>query len=124
MKTFGQHFQSGDWKGEKHVPIIHAPDKVRAGENFELKVSVGDDIPHPNSLEHYIAWAKVYFIQEAGKFPVELGDFRFTAHGEGGNFTEPLALMKVNLEESGTIYAISYCNIHGLWENSKKIIVE
>ena len=23
--------QSGDWKGEKHVPVIEAPEKVKAG---------------------------------------------------------------------------------------------
>ena len=27
-------------------------------------------------------------------------------------------------EKSGTLYATSYCNIHGLWENSQEIIVE
>lgn len=124
MKTFGQYLQSGDWKGEKHVPVIHAPEKVRAGENFELKVSIGDDIPHPNSLEHYIAWVKVFFFQDKGKFPVEIADFRFTAHGEGGNFTEPVGLTRLSLENSGTIHAISYCNIHGVWENSQEITVE
>ncbi|RKZ00666.1 MAG: superoxide reductase, partial [Candidatus Hydrothermota bacterium] len=27
-------------------------------------------------------------------------------------------------EKSGTILAASYCNIHGLWENSKELKVE
>jgi superoxide reductase len=30
----------------------------------------------------------------------------------------------VKLNKCGTIYAVSYCNIHGLWENSKKIRVK
>ncbi|MDW7671926.1 MAG: desulfoferrodoxin family protein, partial [Bacillota bacterium] len=38
MKSFGQFLQTGDWKGEKHVPVIHIPENVRAGEAFELKV--------------------------------------------------------------------------------------
>lgn len=124
MKTFGQFLQSGDWKGEKHVPVIHAPEKVKAGETFEIGVSIGDEIPHPNTLEHYIAWIKVFFFQEGGKFPVELADFKFVAHGEGGNFTEPSGTTKIKLDKTGTIHAISYCNIHGVWENSKDIIVE
>src|SRR5690554_6286183 len=124
MKTFGQYLQSGDWKGEKHVPVIHAPEKVKAGESFELKISVGEEIPHPNSLEHYIAWGKIFFFQEGGKFPVELADFKFASHGEGGNFTEPVGLTKVKLDKSGTIHAIIYCNIHGVWENNQEIIVE
>ncbi len=54
MKSFGEFLQSGDWKGEKHVPIIHAPEKVESGESFELKVTIGDAIGHPNTLEHHI----------------------------------------------------------------------
>ncbi|SDK84114.1 class II SORL domain-containing protein [Natronincola ferrireducens] len=124
MKSFGEFLQSGDWKGEKHVPVIHAPEKVKAGETFDLRVSIGDEIPHPNTLEHYISWVKVFFFQDGGKFPVELAEFKFTAHGEGGNFSEPAGATKVKLNKSGTIYAVSYCNIHGVWENNKEITVE
>jgi len=124
MKTFGQFLQSGDWKGEKHVPVIHAPEKVKAGESFDLKISIGDAISHPNTLEHHISWFKVFFHAEGGKFPVELATFNFTAHGEDGNFTEPVGLTSVKLNKSGTLYAISYCNIHGVWESSQEVVVE
>ena len=30
MDVFGTLIQTGDWKGEKHVPIIHCPEKVKA----------------------------------------------------------------------------------------------
>lgn len=116
--------QSGDWKGEKHVPIIHAPQSVKKGQAFELKVSVGDGIAHPNTLEHHIAWFKVYFVPKEGKFPVEIGNFDFRAHGEGGVFNEPYATTKVKLNESGSFYVNSYCNIHGLWESEADITVE
>lgn len=124
MKSFGQFLQSGDWKGEKHVPIIHAPETVTAGEPFELRISVGDAVGHPNTLEHYISWFKVFFHAEGAKFPVELANFRFPAHGEGENFTDPVGCAQVRLQKSGTLYAQSYCNIHGMWENSKDIKVE
>ena len=55
MKTLGQFLQTGDWKGEKHVPVIHAPEKVKAGVCFDLKISIGDEIKHPNTLEHHIS---------------------------------------------------------------------
>ncbi|KAB3540996.1 superoxide reductase [Alkaliphilus pronyensis] len=124
MESIGNLFQTGDWKGEKHVPVIHIPEKVKAGEKFDLKVSIGDAIGHPNSFEHYIAWFKVLFHPEGGKFPIELATFNFAAHGEGDNFTEPVGLSTIKLSKSGTIHAISYCNIHGLWENTKDIVVE
>lgn len=117
----GTMYQSGDWKGEKHVPVIHAPETAKIGEEIEVKVLVGEEIPHPNTLEHYIAWIKVYFKAEAGKFPVEIGTFTFAAHGESELFTSPFAVIKFKVPASGSIIATSYCNIHGLWENSAVI---
>jgi len=124
MKSLGQFLQSGDWKGEKHVPVIHTPDKVNAGEEVEIKVLVGEEIKHPNTLEHHISWIKVFFHPQDAKFPVEIGTYKFTAHGEADLFNEPVALTKVKIAKPGTIYALSYCNIHGLWEGSKDIEVE
>ncbi|MTI46431.1 class II SORL domain-containing protein [Sporosalibacterium faouarense] len=124
MKSLKDFLQTGDWKGEKHVPVIHVPEKVKAGEGFDLKISIGDEIKHPNTLEHHISWFKVFFHAEGSKFPVELGTFQFSAHGEGDMFDEPVSLTHVKLNKSGTIHALSYCNIHGLWENSIDITVE
>ncbi len=123
MESFGKFLQTGDWKGEKHVPVIHAPQSVEAGKPFELKVSIGDAIAHPNTLEHHIVWFKVFYMAEDGKFPVELVNFQFSAHGEADSFTDPAGVAQVKLQKSGKIYAISYCNIHGLWENHVDITV-
>ncbi len=124
MKSLGNLLQSGDWKGEKHVPVIHAPEKAAVGEFVEVKVLVGEEIPHPNTFEHYISWVKVYFQPEGHKFPIEIGDFDFTAHGESELLTDPFVALKFKATASGTIFAESYCNIHGLWENSVELIVE
>ena len=32
----GELIQSGDWKGEKHVPVIEAPASVQAGETAHV----------------------------------------------------------------------------------------
>ena|SRR5690606_19790138 len=124
MKKLSSLYQSGDWKGEKHVPVIHAPETAKKGELIEVNVNIGEEIPHPNTLEHHIVWIKVYFQPEGGKFPVEIGNCDFVSHGEYDVFTEPYVTLKFKAEKSGTIYATSYCNIHGLWENSKEIKIE
>jgi superoxide reductase len=124
MKNLGSFYQSGDWKGEKHVPVINAPDKVKRGDFIEVNVNIGEEIAHPNTFEHYISWIKVYFHPEGGNFPIEIGTYDFAAHGEHDAFTEPYVTLKFKAEKSGIILASSYCNIHGLWENSKEIIVE
>ena len=38
---FAEVVQTADWKAEKHVPVIVAPDSVKAGEKFVVEVSVG-----------------------------------------------------------------------------------
>lgn len=123
MKSIGNLYQSGDWKGEKHVPVIHAPETVKKGEYFEVKVLIGEEIPHPNTLDHHIAWIKVYFHPEGVKFPVEVGSVNFAAHGEYEVVTDFYGTVRFQTDKSGTLYATSYCNIHGLWENSVELTV-
>lgn len=116
-----QTIQSGDWKGEKHVPVILVPETMKKGEAFQVEVVVGEEIPHPNTLEHYIAWIKLYFVPTDGKFPIELGTFTFAAHGESECFASPRASLEICLASEGKLYAESYCNIHGLWESEWEI---
>ncbi|MDI6606467.1 MAG: class II SORL domain-containing protein [Candidatus Omnitrophota bacterium] len=123
--------QRADWKSEKHVPVIETPDKVKKAEVIEVKVSVGKEIPHPNTTEHHIARASVYFLAKGEKFPYELGRFEFSAHGastQGPNtssvYTQPAGVCSFKSDKSGTLIAISYCNIHGLWQSWKELTVE
>lgn len=129
--SFEGLFQSADWKQEKHVPVIEGPEVVKKGEVITFQVSVGKEIPHPNTTEHHIRWIELYFAPREGKFPYQLGRAEFTAHGEsveganqGPAYTQPQAIFTVKLDRSGTLYATSYCNIHGLWRNEKSITVE
>ncbi|MDO5036670.1 MAG: desulfoferrodoxin family protein [Tissierellia bacterium] len=110
--------QSGDWKNEKHVPVIHA-EKAEGRINFE--VSIGEEIGHPNTLEHYIAWIKVFFQPEGAKFPIEVGSYEFKAHGEEEVFSLPEVKSAIQTDKAGTLTALSYCNIHGLWENELEV---
>lgn len=55
----GDVLRSGDWKSEKHVPVIEAPDTVAAGQPVDIKISIGEEIPHPNTAEHHIRWIKL-----------------------------------------------------------------
>lgn len=125
MKNFEELLQKADWKSEKHMPVIEI---VENGKTVKLNVSVGKEIPHPNKTEHHIVWIEVYFLPEGGKFPYMIGKADFTAHGastEGPDtstvYTEPDATMNFKCQKSGTLYAFSYCNIHGLWVNSEKL---
>ncbi|MEA2008335.1 MAG: class II SORL domain-containing protein [Chloroflexota bacterium] len=121
MSKLSETIQSADWKKEKHAPTITAPNTVKAGEVFEVKVGVGDEIAHPNTLEHHIGWITLYFQPEGGKFPYQVGHFEFSGHGAGDTFTNPSASVSLKVDKPGTLQAVSFCNLHGLWENTKEI---
>jgi superoxide reductase len=131
MATVGSLFQSANWKEEKHVPVIECPDSVKAGEMFQVKASLGKEIAHPNTTEHHIRWIQLYFKPNDENFAYHIGNFEFTAHGEsteGANegpvYTNHSVVAEFKTNKPGTLVAASYCNIHGLWENSKDIAVD
>jgi superoxide reductase len=131
MQELSKIIQSADWKKEKHVPVIEAADRAKKDENLNITVSVGKEIAHPNTTEHHIAWIDVYFQPTDGKFPSHIGRFEFAAHGastDGPNtstiFTHPAVSLTFKTGKSGTVLAFSYCNIHGLWMNSRELSVQ
>lgn len=131
MKELSNIFQSADWKKEKHVPVIEVAGKPVQGEDITVNVTVGKEIAHPNTTQHHIVWIDLYFHPEGSKFPYNLGRFEFNAHGastDGPNtstvYTVPAVTAKFKTETSGSIFAFSNCNIHGLWMSSKEIKVE
>jgi len=117
----GERIQTADWKAEKHVPAIECPDEVEAGTAFRVTVSVGKEIPHPNTKEHHINWIDVFFQPEGDKFVYQVGHFDFSAHGEADSYTHPEVSFSMQVEKPGTLIALSLCNIHGLWESAKEI---
>ena len=128
MKQLGELLQTQDWKKEKHVPVIECPDSVKSGEKFRITVTVGKEIAHPNTTEHHIRWVQIFFHPEGEKYAYQLANCEFAAHGEsaagpnqGPASSDPVVTVSVSLTKPGTIVAMSLCNIHGLWENSKDI---
>ncbi len=130
MKNLSQYIQQADWKKEKHVPVIECPDSVTANEIFQVKVTLGKEIAHPNTTEHHIRWITLYYHDEGGKFAHEVAHIEFNAHGEsaegpnqGPVYTHHEAATGLKIAKSGVLHAVAYCNIHGLWESSKAIKV-
>ena len=129
MSDFGAMVKTADFKAEKHAPVIEAPESTKAGDFFNVTVSVGKEIRHPNTTEHFISWIELYFKPESGA-AINLGRAEFSAHGEsaaGANqglaYADPFFTTKVQLKGKGTLQALAYCNIHGLWQSSKVITV-
>ncbi len=122
--------QKADWKKEKHVPVIECPDEVSVGEFFDVVLSLGKEIAHPNTTEHHIRWVTLFFHPDGAKFPYQVGRFEFSAHGEsaegpnqGPVYTNHRVSASLKIDKPGTLLAVSYCNIHGLWEGKRTVKV-
>lgn len=128
MERFGELFRTDDWKKEKHVPVIECPERIKAGELFSVKISIGKEIAHPNTTAHHIRWISAQFQPEGETASYQLGHFEFSAHGEsvqgpdtGPAHTNHEVTLALTLNKSGTIFATSFCNIHGLWESAREL---
>jgi superoxide reductase len=131
MAKIGELYQTADWKSEKHVPVIESPDAVAADEIFQVTVTLGKEVAHPNTTDHHIRWIQLYFKPEGEKFVYQVGNFEFCAHGEstdgadkGPVYTNHSATASLKVKKAGTLLATAYCNIHGLWENSKPLALQ
>lgn len=131
MGKLGEHIKEADWKTEKHAPVIECPDQVKPDEIIQVKAGLGKEIGHPNTTEHHIRWISLYYHAHGEKFNYQVGHFEFTAHGEstdGANqgpiYTHHEIVTSLKITKSGTLHALALCNIHGLWESSKEIIVQ
>ena len=93
---------------EKHVPVIKLVDGGRA-----VKITVGREVPHPNTVEHHIKWIMLFGVR--GGVAVHIATFDL-----GPTYGAPEVTAHANLEGFSELIAVEYCNIHGLWESSYK----
>ncbi len=126
--NIGDLYKSADWKIEKHVPVIECPATVSEDEMFEVKVSLGKEVAHPNTTEHHIRWIQLFFKPDDDKFSYQVGNFEFTAHGEsvegpnsGPVYTNHTIRAEMKINKAGVLCATALCNIHGLWQSTQEI---
>ena len=108
MAEFKDLLKTADWKAEKHVPVIDV-------EESGVRVTVGKEIPHPNTVEHHIAWLQL-FGEKAGGQVVDLGVAALVP-----SYTAPDALFRLDVAGFKAFHALSYCNLHGVWTSSHQM---
>jgi len=130
MAELKDMLQSADWKKEKHVPVIDAPDKGKKGEWINVTLTVGKELAHPNTTGHHIRWISLFFLPDGEKFPLQLARAEFDAHGESAAgpdmstvYAHPQVTVVFKTDKPGALLASSYCNIHGMWQSSKRVDV-
>ncbi len=98
---------------KKHVPVITAPESVKAGECFEVTVEVGKLLAHPNEHGHFIQFIELYIDE------VYLGRTDFTAVTTCPTTKFCVALPGPVKE----LRAYGYCNLHGVWASAVPVVV-
>ena len=113
---FGDILKSKQAEGrEKHVPIIEIGRGRGEGGADIVHVVVGKETPHPNTVEHHIAWVELFGIKNDGQV-IDLGRADFTP-----SYTNPNVRFQVPVAQFKYFCALAYCNIHGVWENCLEV---
>lgn len=100
-----------------HVPVIKAPEKVKAGDVFPVTVSIGR-ILHVMNLSHWIEYIQL----NIGNEPAG------TLHMQPQGYMIPEARFDLKLGDTlkGTTVSLvvqEKCNLHGIWESNVNVAV-
>ena len=108
---FGEILKSKEAEGkEKHVTIIEIDKGTKKGVEI-VRVIVGKEVPHPNTMEHHIDWVELYGVKKGGQV-ISLGRATFAP-----TYTAPNVRFQVTAGVFKALCAVGYCNIHGVLEN-------
>jgi superoxide reductase len=94
-----------------HTPVITAPDRVKAGEAFEVTVAVGAK-PHPSETGHFVRYIALY----AGDVELARADLTPT-------LTVPTVTFRVRLDHSTTLRALAAPNHSAAWVATRAVTV-
>ena len=113
---FGDIIKDATSEGkEKHVPFIEIMTAHGSEANDLVHVVVGKETPNPNTIEHHIVWIELFGVKSDGQV-INLGRSEFAP-----SFTNPNISFHALVDQFKAFYALSYCNLHGVWQNSIEV---
>ncbi len=95
---------------QTHLPWIVMPEFIKKNEKFYADVKIGE-VKHSMEKNHFIRCIRLYINDEQ----IECKKLRLS--------DRPEARFRISLEKNSTIKVWAECNIHGMWETEKKIIL-
>lgn len=97
---------------KKHYPTIEVPASVKTWQPFDVKITLGKELEHPNEGSHFIQWVELYYND------VLIGRTELTP-----TIYQFPVTMRIKLGKSCTLRALARCNLHGIWEGSAELKV-
>ena len=105
------YLKTEDQGQEKHVPNMDVKECPTCGE-LSVTIQVGKEVIHPSTSEHSIKTITLYGITKEEKLE------QLTVFHLGDENTVARVKTSVKKGKYSKFKATSYCNLHGLWENS------
>jgi superoxide reductase len=102
---------------DRHSAFVHCPSEAKKGQKFAVTVKVGDQYPHPDDFDHYIASVSLF----NGETLLAKADFM---SGMLGN-EKSQAEVTFNIIPTGSklnLIAHAYCTKHGIWESDPVVV--
>lgn len=102
---------------DRHMPHVICETKVKKGDLFKVKVTIGEQYTHPDDHDHHIStlqlWNRETLLAEA--------KYSSGAYGNKGanievDFYIVAPLVSMNLS------AMAVCTKHGLWQSEDKAV--
>ncbi|MDX2414176.1 MAG: desulfoferrodoxin family protein [Bacteroidales bacterium] len=102
---------------DRHMPHVICDDKVKKGDLFRVKITMGEQYTHPDDYDHFIStlqlWNRETLLAEA--------KYSSGAYGNKGahievDFYIVAPLVSMNLS------AMAVCTKHGLWQSEDKAV--
>lgn len=120
-----------EYQVEDPVNIIEAPDSVKKGELANIRAIMSEKISEPHKREHHKGWIALFYRPDGEKFPFQLGKTEFSCREEAGQDIDIDSVSTTHQElsltfkatKSGTIFATSSCDFHGMGQVSKELKV-
>ena len=102
---------------ELHSPVIEAPEKVKAGEVFDVGVKIGQEM-HPMGPTHWIEYVQL----SIGNEPA--GTLTFRSHGYLKAQTKFSVVLDDKLKGKKVSLVVTLkCNLHGIWQHYANVEV-
>lgn len=98
---------------DRHSAFVHCEKEAKVSEKFKVKVKVGDEYPHPDDPDHYIAWVQLW---NGEKMLAQANFIEGVLGNEANNLEVDFYIVpKKNMK----LTAQAFCTKHGLWQSEE-----
>lgn len=96
---------------DRHTPHVLCAEQAERGKEFKVKVRIGEDYPHPDDPDHFIAYIQLWNRETL------LAETRYYSGALGNKPGNPEVDFYIVPRNSMNLSAMALCTKHGLWQS-------